>query len=289
MWFWFSLGGALVSGISVTFNKRILNRGVHSSLVSLVLFVSITLFSIPLLFLNYDAKVDSSFFAACIVSALVFSVAKTIQLNIFKSNNLSDIYPLASIAPVTLYLLSVLFLSEHVQVTGVVGILVMAAGVYILNFKRGNKNLLHPLTHFFTNKYSMMYLGGILLANISAIAEKIAIKHTFPQNVFYLAFWENLFLSIIIGAYVIKTNKSWLKEIKTHFVNLIIAGFIFSTLYILVISGFKDGPISLVSAIKKLEVLVVLIISYLFFNDKPTKRVYIATLIMLAAVLLIKL
>jgi drug/metabolite transporter (DMT)-like permease len=289
MWFWWALASAVVSGISVTFNKRVLNRGVHSSVVSLSLFVTLTLISIPLLLLNSTGATDSTFFVAAFVSAFVFSIAKTIALKIYKENNLSDIYPLASIAPVTLYLLSILFLQEHIKFSGVMGILLMASGVYILNFSKGNKDLLHPLKHFYRNKYSLLFVGGIILSNISSIAEKIAIKHTFPSNVYHLAFWENFFLTIIIGGYVIKTNKDWLKEIKDHFWNLVIAGVLFSLLYYLVIFGFKEGPISLVSAIKKLEVLFVLIISYVFFKERPTKRVYIATLVMLIAVLLIKL
>lgn len=289
MWFWWALASALISGVSVTFNKRVLNRGVHSSVVSLVLFVVATLVSLPLLILNRNSNVDGLFFIASLISALVFSVAKTLQLSIFKSSNLSDIYPLASIAPVTLYLLSVLFLSEEVKLMGIFGIILMATGVYILNFKSSKKNIFHPFTHFFQNKFSMLYIGAILLSNMSAVSEKIAINHTFPKNVFFLAFWENLFLSIIIGAYVKKTNKTWLREIKKHWVNLLIAGLIFSLLYFLVVFGFKEGPISLVSAIKKLEVLVVLIISFLFFKERPTKRVYIASIIMLFAVLLIKL
>ena len=289
MWFWFALGSAIVSGASVTFNKKILDRGVHSSVLSLALFATVTLFSIPLLLSNHNSHVDATFFLAVVVSAVVFSISKTVQLNIFKNNDLSGVYPLAAIAPVTLYILSLLFLSEQVKFVGVIGILLMALGVYTLNFRRGNKNLFHPLTHFFTNKYSMMYVGAIVLGNISAISEKIAIKHTFPSGVFNLAFWENFFLTLVIGSYVARTNKKWLTEIKEHFPALVTAGVIFSLLYLLVMSGFKNGPISLVSAIKKLEVLFVLLISFLFLGDRPTKKVYFASLIMLLAVLLIKL
>lgn len=289
MWFWWALASALISGISVTFNKRVLNRGVHTSVVSLALFAILTLVSLPLLILNSNASVDHTFYLTAFVSAFVFAIAKTMALKIYKENNLSDIYPLAATAPVTLYVMSTLFLSEHVKVTGVLGIIFMAIGVYVLNFKSDNKNILHPFKHLFENKYSLMFIGGILLSNVSSVSEKIALIHTVPQNIFYLAFWENLFLTILISCYVVKTNKDWFKEVKSHALNLFIAGLLFSSLYFLVLNGFKDGPISLVSAIKKLEVLVVLVISYLFFKERTTRKVYIATFIMLVAVLLIKL
>jgi drug/metabolite transporter (DMT)-like permease len=289
MWFWWALGSAFVSGISVTFNKRVLNRGVHSSVVSFSLFAIITIVSFPLLILSSNSKVDSTFFIAAFVSAFVFAIAKTMALKISKENNLSDFYPLAATSPVTLYLMSVLFLSEHVKLAGLFGIFLMATGVYILNFSRDNKSLLYPFKHFLSNRYSLMFMGVILLSNISAVSEKIAINHTSSQNIYYLAFWENLFLTLLIGTYVSKTNKNWVKEIKLHFTNLLIAGFLFAALYFLVMAGFKDGPISLVSAIKKLEVLFVLIISYIFFKERPGKKIYFATFIMLIAVYLIRL
>ena len=185
--------------------------------------------------------------------------------------------------------MSVLFLSEYVKPTGILGILFMATGVYILNFSGSNKNPFHPFLHFFRNKYSAMFLAAILLSNVSAVSEKLAIQHTPNLNVFPLAFWENFFLVGITGAYVLKTNKNWLREIKDHWLNLLIAGVIFSSLYFLVIFGLQTGPVSLVSAIKKLEVLVVLVISYLFFGDRPSFKIYVATFIMLLAVFLIKL
>jgi uncharacterized membrane protein len=134
-----------------------------------------------------------------------------------------------------------------------------------------------------------LYLFAIVLTSISAISEKIAINHTLGSNVFYLAFYENLFLTFLTGFYVMKTNKSWLTEIKNNLLNLIIAGSLYAFLYYLVISGFKDGPIALVSAIKKLEVFVVLGVSYIIFKERPTKYVYIGVILMIIAVVLIKL
>lgn len=288
MWFWLALTSALVSGVSVTFNKRVLNRGVHSSVVAFAIFTVVTLITFPLMLLNKKAETDSVFFMAAVGSALVFSVAKIIGLNIFKHNNLTDVYPLAAMAPVTLYIMSVIFLSENIKQTAVFGIILMAAGVYILNFSRSNKNYFHPIINFFKNRYSILYLCAIILSNISAVFEKIAMLHTEGNSVYPLAFWENLFLSAITGAYVVKTNKSWFTEIKNHISGLTIAGVLFAILYLVVIFGFRDGPVALISAIKKLEVLVVIIISYIFFKERPSKKIYIASFLMLLAVLLIK-
>ena len=288
MWFWYAFAAALISGVSVVFNKRILNRGVHSSVVSFFLFFSCTIGGLFFLIQNGTKGADYIFFIAAGASALVFSVGKTLQLNIFKQNNLSEIYPLASLSPLILYLLGLITLNESIKITALTGLVLMIAGVYLVNYKSENKDLLHPLKHLFKHRSSLLYIFAMVLSSISAIAEKVAINHMIDDSIFYLAFWENFFLSFLMGTYVIKTNKNWLNEIKTHIVSLIIAGLLFTTLYFLVLTGFKEGPVALVSAIKKLEVLVVLLLSNIFFMERPSRYVYIGAFLMLIAVALIK-
>lgn len=289
MWFWYALSAAIISGISVTFNKKVLNRGVHSSVVSFFLFLILTLGSLVFLIKDHSGSIDNIFFIACGVSALVFAVAKTMQLNIFSKNNLSEIYPLGSLSLLILYIIGLITLNESIKVTALIGLFIMISGVYLINYKSANKDLLHPIKHLFRHNSSILYIIAIILSAVSAISEKVAINHTIGSNIFYLAFYENLFLMILTGSYVIKTNKLWVSEIKKNLKNLIIAGSLYALLYYLVLSGFKDGPIALVSAIKKLEVLFVLGISYFVFKERPSKYVYIGVVLMLIAVLLIKL
>lgn len=290
MWFWYALSSAIISGVSVVLNKKILNNGVHSSVLSSFLFLFSTVGGLFFLIFN-QSGIDSLyiFYISAIVSAVAFALAKNIQLGIFKKNNLSEIYPLASLSPLILYLIGLITLNEIIKTTAFIGLLIMVFGVYLINYKSDNKDILHPLKHLFTHKSSMLYIFAMILSSMSALAEKKAILATINNNIFYLAFWENLFLTIITSSYVLKTNKNWFSEIKSNIKNLVIAGLIFSTLYFLVMSGFKEGPVALVSAVKKFEVLVVLILSVFFFKEKPSKFVYLGSILMLIAVFLIKL
>lgn len=288
MWFWYALTSALISGVSVTFNKRVLNRGVHSSIVSMFLFAFSTVVGLYLLISTGWGKANLTFSLAVIIASFLFAIGKTLQLNIIKQNNLSNIYPLSALSPLMLYFISLFTLQETIKYTGVIGIFVMVAGVYLLNFKRENKDLLHPLKHLFQNKFSLLYMIVILLSCLTTVAEKTAINNTLKGNIFFLAFWENLLLTFFMAGYVLKTNKGWLSEIKSHLPNLTIAGILYASYGLLLYAGIKDGPIALVTAIKKFEVFIVLVISYLLFKERPSKYVYIGVFLMLIAVILIK-
>lgn len=50
----------------------------------------------------------------------------------------------------------------------------------------------------------------------------------------------------------------------------------------------QDGPVALVMGVKRLQIFFILLMGYLFFKDKPTKHVWIATAIMILGVLMIK-
>lgn len=241
-----------------------------------------------LLLNDNSGSVGVNFFKATIIAAVVFAISKTLQLNIFKQNNLSDIYPLASLSPLTLYFFGIVFLNEQIKNTALLGIIIMVIGIYMINFKSNKNDLLHPFKEILKNRFAMLFLVAIILSNITAIAEKSAINDTLGGNIYFLIFFENLFLTIIMLFYVIRTNKNWIIEIKAHFSNLLIAGIIYSALSLLVMNGFKNGPIALVATVKKLEVVVVLIISYLFFKERTTKLVYLGTLLTLISIYLIK-
>ncbi len=290
MWFWYALSAALVSGVSVILNKKVLNKGVHSSVVSFSLFFFSTIIALIFLIANQSGILNhQTFFIATGIAAITIAIGKTLQLNIFKQNNLSEIYPLSSFSPLILYILGLFTLNETIKTTATLGLFIMVAGVYLVNYRSDNKDFLHPIKHIFRHKFSLLYLFALFLSSIASISEKIAINNTLNNNIFYLAFWENIFLTSLIGAYVLKTNKNWLIEVKDNLSSLILTGLIFTLIYFLSMSGFKDGPVALFSTIKKLEVLVVLVLSNIFFHERPSKYVYIGAFLMLIAVVLIKL
>src|SRR3989344_8565233 len=113
MWFWYAFASAITSAISITFNKYALSK-IHAPLLSWALFA----FSLPILVVlsikGGVPDINSTFVFAILSAALVLSIAKTVTLEVMKNNKLSEFYPLAAVTPLTLYLLSLVFLSETI-------------------------------------------------------------------------------------------------------------------------------------------------------------------------------
>ncbi len=288
MWFWYALLSALVSAVSVILNKKAL-KNINASLVSWALFA----FSIP--FLIYPAfkdgwpKINSLFLIATTASIILFAYAKTISLGSVKASLLSDIYPLTFLSVFFNYIFSLLILSESLRLIPIIGLLLIIIGGYFLKIEEVKEGWLRPFKLLFTNKASFIYIIAMVIMPLTSIFDKIGLQNIKPVNQSFLLLYENTFTTILLGVYMTQKDKNWIKELKVNFFSLSVNGFVYLGVSLLFLYGITTGAIALVSGIKKLEVIFVLLLSWLLFGDKPKKGVWIGCLIMLLGVVLIKL
>ncbi|MEK7496440.1 conserved membrane hypothetical protein [Candidatus Roizmanbacteria bacterium] len=289
MWFWFALLSAVVSAVSVILNKRAL-KNINASLVSWSLFA----FSIP--FLAYPAlkdgwpKLNATFFVATILSAVTFAYAKTLSLRSLKNSKLiSEIVPLAFFSVLISYILGLIFLGEKIKLLPLLGLGLIIVGGYYLKIKESKEDILKPFKIIFINKDAFYYLLAMLIMPATSLFDKIGLLNSKPVNQTFYLFWGNILTAVLMTGYMTRKDKIWIKDLKTNFKVLFINGAVFTLLSLLYLYALTTGALALVSGIKKLEVLFILLLGWLFFNDRPKKEIWIGSLIMLVGVVLIKL
>ena len=288
MWFWWALTAAVFAAISVILTKKAL-KNVSASLVAWVLFSLNTPILVLIAFKDGSTEVNRLFFLGAIGSASVFAIGKTLRLAAIKQALLSKIAPLATFNAVFTYLLALIFLSEKIKLIGVVGLLLITMGAYILNAEKLGKDLLKPFKLLFAEKASALFMFGVALTSISAIFDKISVTNTFPTNPSLTLLMENVVISIILLIYLQKKKQGWITELKENFKLLTLTSLIYMLAVIAVFSAFAIGPVALVIGIKQLQLFFVLLLSYVAFQDKPTKHSLLASAIMVIGVILIKL
>ncbi len=289
MWFWFSLGCALTSAVSVILNKKAL-KSINASLVSWSLFA----FSIP--FLIYPAlkdgwpKLNTSFFVATFISVVVFAYVKTLSLRSLKNSKLiSEIVPLAFFSVFVQYVLGLIFLNEKIRIMPFLGLVLIIFGGYFLKIKEAKEGLLSPFKIIFINKDTFHYLMAMLIMPVTSVFDKIGLMNFKPINQSFLLFWENILTAILLAGYMSRHDRKWIIDLKINLCSLFLNGFIYVILSLFWLYGITTGALALVSGVKKLEILFVLLLSWLLFGDKPKREVWIGSLIMLIGVFLIKL
>lgn len=288
MWFWFAIGSALTSAISIILNKKAL-KNISSSLVSW------SLFAFPIPFLIYPAfkdgwpKVNIVFWLAIFASVVTFVYAKTVSLRSLKSSLISEVVPLAFFSVFFQYIFGLVFFSEYIKIIPIIGLVLTVIGGYILKVEEAKEDFFRPLKLLFTNKNTFMYLFAMMLMAVTTIFDKTGLLNMKSVNQSFLLLVESILSALLIGIYMTRKNEKWVKDLKINFWILLLNGIIYTLLSLFWLYGITSGPVALVSAIKKLEVLFVLIIGWLLMGDKPKRDVWIGSFIMLVGIILIKL
>ncbi len=288
MWFWLAFSASIIGSIDVILSKHCLK---HVSAPVLTW----ALFTLPLPFLLYFAvragipSLTQSFYVGAIGSSLAFVISKTIANSAYKKNDLSTIFPLTSFAGIFNYVLGLLFLSETIRPIPLLGLFTVIIGSYILNLDQAKEGFLKPFKILFTNKTSLLFLFSMLLNSLTSIFDKIGITNTQPVNPTFVLLVENVCMSLILTIYLCKKQPGWFKELKTNFSSLLINSSVYQIKSLIVFTAFIGGPVALVMGIARLQIFFILLLSYFFFKDRPSKHVWFASFIMALGVLLIKL
>lgn len=287
MWFWYAAIAAVLSGLSVILNKRALHN-VSAALVSWTLFVLPIPILLVMVLRQGIPQINTMFIIGVVISSAIFAVTKTVSLHSIKNNFLSKIYPLSAFMTLFSYIFALIFLGETISPIPLFGLFLIIIGAYVLNVDSAKEDILLPLKLLITHRESFIFILAMAFTSITAIFDKVGIKNTTPTSALFVLFIEDILLTCFMTVYLFKKEKQWFHDFQKYFWLLVVGSIIYTGVSLFFLEGISTGAIALVGGIKRLEILFVLILSYLFFKERPEKQVWIGAIIMLVGVFLIK-
>lgn len=101
---------------------------------------------------------------------------------------------------------------------------------------------------------------------------------------------EQTLTSAMLTTYLFKTEgNKWIFDVKKNLPLLFLNSLVYLAIVYVVFTAYAlEGPVALVIGIKRLQILIALFLGYMLLKDKPTKITWIASLIMIAGVILIR-
>ncbi|MFH0943523.1 MAG: EamA family transporter [Candidatus Beckwithbacteria bacterium] len=289
MWFWWTILAAGFSAAVTILIKHSL-KNTSASVVSLAMFSLNTPLILWLAFnQGFNIQVKPWFFWGALCSSIIFSLAIIFRLSATKKLDLSKLTPLTCFNPFFAYILALIFLRERIQLTGLTGLGLITIGAYILNMEPGKNNLFKPFKLLFTEKSSQLFMVSIGLTSVANVLDKISIINTAPLNPALTLLIENIMISALIFGFLQLKKPRWQVEFKTNFWLLLLISIIYALNCFLVMKSFTIGPVALISGVKQLQIFFILILSWLFFKDRPSRQTWLATGLMATGVVLIKL
>ena len=216
-----------------------------------------------------------------ILSALLHIGYEWYLLSAYRFGDLTKVYPIArGTAPVLITIVSLIFLGVALSNFEILGIFIISLGILSLSLQRGEG---------FKNRSAIIYalVTGFFIMGYS-ITDGYGAR---VSNSFLSYMGWSFILNAAIFSIVLKIKKKseaitkTFKEGKKIF---FIGGTLSYIVYGIVVWGFTQAPIALVTALRETSIIFALLIGTFFLKEKFTILKGIATFIIFFGVVLLK-
>ncbi len=289
-WFLLAFISAVFSAAAAVSEKKILftiNALDFSFLISIVTLF----FSIPFFGMMEYSDIFSIRILILFLKTILSAAAFLYVMLSIKNLELSEALPLLALTPAFVAISGIFFINDSLTSVEWLGIMLMVAGTYILEIKKGSKNLFEPFKVIFNSKKYSYILIALILFTITSLLDRVLLRsYNLPPYTF-MAF-QQLFYALIFTVIVLVRYKNIsmpIKEVNKKIFYLIILVSLFTVVYRYTqIEATKLAPVALVLSVKRISVLMAIIFGGKLFKDANLYRRIIAAVIILigAAILM---
>jgi uncharacterized membrane protein len=241
------------------------------------------IFLIPILFIGLP-EIKPMFFLGLIVSGTLNIAALVFFMKSIKSGDLSNTVPLTTLSPLLLLITSPLIVGEFPSFQGILGMISIVIGAYLLNIKKGESDLLGPFKSILKEKGPRYMLIVVLIWAISANFDKIGVVNSSP--LFY-SFAVQAYIGILMLIFVVPRFKQKPEIFQTNFKALVGVGFLSTLTIICHMLAISMTIVPYVISIKRTNSILSVIFGRIFFKEGYLRERLVAAILMFIGVLLI--
>jgi len=238
---------------------------------------------LPVLFF-ISLKFNQQFFISVIISGTVNTVAAILYHRAISKSDISVVVPMLSFTPLFLLIISPIIVGEFPTVKGLIGIVLIVVGSYLLNVNLKEKGILLPLKSLMKNKATRYMLIVAFIWSISANFDKKGIE---SSSILQYILFINLFVTIGTTIFSISKRKFSLQSVWFERKNLFFVGVLTSMGYFAHMTALSMTLVAYVIALKRTAGMITVVLGYLFLKEKNIKERLLGSIIMFVGVLFI--
>lgn len=283
-WFMYAFMCALSVATADALSKKALATNNDTYLIAWVRIgyaVPILIFIFPLIDIP---ELDRVFF---IVTSLLLPLEITALLLYMKAINISPLsltLPFLSLTPVFLIGTSYIILGESPNKTGLLGILLVVIGAYLLNVHTIKQGFLEPLRAVVKERGSVLMIIVAFIFSVTSSFGKIAVQHSSP--IFFSIFYSIL-LSVFLFLIVSFKTRHILSKIVSQPLLFLFIGISMAIMMITHLKAVSLVEVSYMISVKRLSLLIGVIYGAVFFKETNIKERFLGSAIMILGIILI--
>ena len=248
------------------------------------------LFTLPVLIITLVLTpwpvLDKDFYQAFFIALPVELITIILYVKALKLSPLSLTAPFLSLTPVFLISISYLLLGEKVSLIGALGILLIAAGGYILNIDTVRRGLFEPLRSILRDKGALLMIAVALLYSITSSLGKIAITHSSP-----LFFGASYFIALNIAFLpmaLLKGRGSAKEFIRSgKYKRLFFPGVCYALMVVTHMEALSLTKVAYMISVKRTSLLMSVIYGYLLFQEGNSRGRFLGAFLMFTGFVLV--
>ena len=229
-----------------------------------------TIFFSPVFFyvLYHEGMPDIDAWLWGIGSGFVHFIYWIFHTKAYEKGDLSRVYPIMRSSPALVLVFAVLFLGERVSLPGVAGILLVAAGVYIINMKHLSPGeLIAPVRSILFDRSTRFAFLTLLSVALYSVVDKVAVSHVHAIlfQVLHLL-GGMLFLTPYLLA--VKEKSLWMRVWSKNRRTILANGLLGVYGYMLILIAFTMEKGSYIVGLRQLSIVFAVILGGTLLKEK---------------------
>lgn len=287
-WFLFAFLTAAFESLKDVVSKKTLPRTNEYVVAWAWVALSVPFQAVATLLLEGVPHLEPSFWLALLASTAILTFSLSWYMKAIRLCDLSLTIPMIAFTPMFMLLTSPLMIGEYPSPAGIVGVILIVAGSYVLNISEmgnGWKGLLAPYRALMREKGTGMMLFVAFVWSINANIDRVGIQSSSPL------FWitcANAAAAVAMTPLMLWKTKER-PGTSTPFRSLLLIGFLGALVGITQMTALTMTIVPYVIAVKRLSVIMTVLSGHLLFQEKGLKERLTGVIIMITGVLLITL
>ena len=282
MWILFALLNPITEGFRSLYIKKS-SAEVEPVVIAWVNNLLPALVFLPCLFF-IELKFNTDFWIGLIGGASIYAVTNILYMKALAHGDISIVMPMLSFTPLFLLVTSPLIVGEFPHITGMIGVVLVVIGSYLLNLSESKKHLLEPFRSLIKNKGTRYMLIVALLWSVSSNFDKLAVKNS---SVFQYLGFTSPFIFIFTSLISIPDKQFKFSQLRTGKSNLFKVTFLTTLANIFHVTAISLAYVAYVIAIKRTTAIISVFIGSKFLNETNITERLLGVIVMLIGVILI--
>jgi drug/metabolite transporter (DMT)-like permease len=284
IWILFAFFAAIGTSIRDVLSKKSMKNADEYLIAWSYRFFSLP-FLIPVLIVMKTPILGDAFMLAFISMIIISVVSGILYMKAIKQSDLSVTVPMLAFTPIFLLITSPILIGEFPGVFGIIGVVLIFIGSYMLNIKK-RKGLLDPFRALLKDNGPRAMLLVAFIYSIGSNLDKIGLVNSSP--VFWLTS-TTITVSIALFPVVILKSRRKTEGILKNWKILLLIGFFSAFAPLSQLFAIDLSYVAYVISIKRTSLIFSVIFGYYIFREKGIRERLTGTIIMILGVLFITL